>query len=124
MVSDRTDDKLTDFGWLDFSAADMKRTRDALTAISSDSVDELGISIIRDGFAELLFPGLSVIQTSLSKEHLFINDLLKLQAVYRMVIGQPHQDELLSLLRELSDADREKIGECMISLSPPSTVRT
>ena len=54
----------------------------------------------------------------LSREHLFIDDLLKMQAVYRMVIGQPHQDELLSLLRNLSDEDREKIMRYTLSLAP------
>ena len=56
---------LVDFGWLDFSAADMKRTKKALSELNSGSIDELGISIIRDGFADKLFPGLSVVQTSL-----------------------------------------------------------
>ena len=56
---------LVDFGWLDFSEADMKRTKKALSELNSGSIDELGISIIRDGFADKLFPGLSVVQTSL-----------------------------------------------------------
>ena len=54
----------------------------------------------------------------LSREHLFIDDLLKMQAVYRMVIGQPHQDEILSLLRNLSDEDRKKIMRYTLSLAP------
>lgn len=54
----------------------------------------------------------------LSREHLFINDLLKMQALYRMVIGHPHQDELLSLLRSLSKEDQQKIMACTISLQP------
>ena len=55
----------------------------------------------------------------LSKEHLFIDDLLKMQAIYRMVIGHPHQDELLSLLRSLSPEAQQKIMDCTISLLPP-----
>ena len=54
----------------------------------------------------------------LSREHLFIDDLLKLQAVYRMVIGQPHQDELMSLLRNLSDDARTRITNYTIALVP------
>ena len=68
--------QIFDFGWLDFSAADKKRVKDALAAISSGSIDELGISIIRDGFSDILFPGLSVVQTSL-KYFLLIPAMLK-----------------------------------------------
>ena len=64
------------FGWIDFSSADMKRVREALAAISSGSMDELGISIIRDGFSDILFSGLSVAQTSL-KYFLLIPAMLK-----------------------------------------------
>lgn len=41
-----------------------------------------------------------------------------MQALYRMVIGHPHQDELLSLLRSLSKEDQQKIMACTISLQP------
>ena len=64
------------FGWMNFSAADMKRTKKAIAALkASGSVDELGISIIRNGFAEKLFPGLNVMQTSL-KYYLLIPAML------------------------------------------------
>ena len=54
------------FGWLNFSAADMKRAKEAIAKLREPgSIDELGISIIRNGFAEKLFPGLNVAQTSL-----------------------------------------------------------
>ena len=68
--------KQSNFGWIDFSAADMKRVKEALAAINSGSVDELGIAIIRDGFADKLFPGLNVLQTSL-KYFLLIPAMLK-----------------------------------------------
>lgn len=68
--------QIFDFGWIDFSVADMRRVKDALAAINSGSVDELGIAIIRDGFADKLFPGLNVLQTSL-KYFLLIPAMLK-----------------------------------------------
>lgn len=68
--------QIFDFGWIDFSAADKRHVKDALEAISSGSIDELGISIIRDGFSDILFPGLSVVQTSL-KYFLLIPAILK-----------------------------------------------
>ena len=68
--------KLQDFGWIEFSPADMKRTEKALAALSEGSLDELGVSIIQDGFADRLFPGLTEIQTSL-KYFLLIPAMLK-----------------------------------------------
>ena len=67
---------LINFGWIDFSAADMRRVKDALAAMNSGSIDELGIAIIRDGFADRLFPGFNVAQTSL-KYFLLIPAMLK-----------------------------------------------
>ena len=54
----------------------------------------------------------------LSREHLWLDNLIKLQGIYRMVIGQPHQEELLSLLRDLSEEKRQQIKELTISLAP------
>ena len=54
----------------------------------------------------------------LSREHLWLADLIKLQGIYRMVIGQPRQEELLSLIRSLSPEEQEKIRELIISLAP------
>ena len=73
-----------EFGWIDFSAADMRRTREALAAVSSGSIDELGISIIRNGFAEELFPGLSGAQTS-PKYLLLIPAMLKKMELEKML---------------------------------------
>ena len=68
--------KLQNFGWIEFSEADMKRTGKALAELSNGSLDELGISIIRNGFANKLFPGISVLQTSL-KYFMLIPAMLK-----------------------------------------------
>lgn len=51
-------------GWVDFSAEARKQARDALAALEEKgAVDELGIGILRDAFADALFPGTSTIQT-------------------------------------------------------------
>ena len=50
--------------WMDFSEADNRRAREIVQLFSqADSRDELGIGTIRDVFSNLLFPGVSVIQT-------------------------------------------------------------
>jgi hypothetical protein len=49
---------------MDFSEADNRRAREIVQLFSqADSRDELGVGLIRDVFSNLLFPGVSVIQT-------------------------------------------------------------
>lgn len=52
------------FAWLDFSDRDRKRALDAVDLFrEEDTRDELGLGVIRDVFADRLFPGTSTIQT-------------------------------------------------------------
>lgn len=51
-------------GWIDFSKEQRGKVLSVLKLLSEPgAVDELGIGIIRDGFADILFPGTSTIQT-------------------------------------------------------------
>ncbi len=51
-------------GWIDFSSEDRDKVRQVLAlAAEKGTLDELGIGQIRDAFADLLFPGISTIQT-------------------------------------------------------------
>lgn len=50
--------------WLAYDDSERRKTLDLLDALGQrDTRDELGLSPLRDAFAELLFPGLSTIQT-------------------------------------------------------------
>lgn len=52
------------FLWLDHRQKDAERVREALAALGDHGmVDPLGFGIIRDAFSEMLFPGMSTIQT-------------------------------------------------------------
>lgn len=52
------------FSWLDHSDAERRRVLDAISQFSeTDTRDELGLGPLRDGFADLFFPGTSTIQT-------------------------------------------------------------
>lgn len=52
--------------WIDYSSAEQERMRQALALLKSqDTRDELGLGMIRDSLADLLFPGTSTIQTRL-----------------------------------------------------------
>jgi len=52
------------FGWIDFSKRDRDLARDIIASLSTPgALDELGIGVIRDGFADYFFPGTSTVQT-------------------------------------------------------------
>lgn len=52
------------FGWIDFSRKDRDLARDIIASLNEPgAVDELGIGVIRDAFADYFFPGTSTIQT-------------------------------------------------------------
>ena len=51
-------------GWIDFSKTERNKVLSVLELLSeSGTLDELGIAPIRDGFANIFFPGTSTIQT-------------------------------------------------------------
>ena len=51
-------------GWIDFSKNERNKVLSVLDLLSeSSTLDELGIAPVRDGFANLFFPGTSTIQT-------------------------------------------------------------
>jgi hypothetical protein len=54
---------MTTFTWLDYDEEETRRARELYAALDSESVDALGLGSIRDGFANLMFPGTSTIQT-------------------------------------------------------------
>jgi hypothetical protein len=52
------------FTWLDYSEHERRQVMEFVDQFSDDETrDELGLGTIRDGFADLLFPGTSTIQT-------------------------------------------------------------
>lgn len=55
---------MMNLGWVDFSHEARKQVLDALDVLEEKgTVDELGIGVLRDAFADKLFPGTSTIQT-------------------------------------------------------------
>ncbi|MEZ5001429.1 MAG: DUF6361 family protein [Chitinophagales bacterium] len=55
---------MAEIGWIDFSVNDRKKMKQAMSLIRPEGqLDELGMGRIRDGIANLLFPGLSTIHT-------------------------------------------------------------
>ena len=64
-------------GWIDFSKEDRQKAFDVINLLSEQgAVDELGIGVIRDAFANYFFPGTSTIQTR-AKYFLIVPDMLR-----------------------------------------------
>ena len=81
-------------GWIDFSKEQRGKVLSVLRLLSEPgALDELGIGIIRDSFADILFPGTSTIQTR--AKYLFVVPYIMLELEKNMSIN-PH--EFLSLL--------------------------
>ena len=55
---------MSQLGWIDFSPDDRNKVRTVLSMLSEPgTLDELGVGQVRDAFSDLLFPGISTIQT-------------------------------------------------------------
>jgi hypothetical protein len=55
---------MSSIGWIDFSSEHREKVRTVMDLLSTPGVvDELGIGVIRDAFADEMFPGISTIQT-------------------------------------------------------------
>ena len=88
-------------GWIDFSDNDRKKTMDVLRLFQEQgAVDELGIGIIRDGFANYFFPGTSTIQTR--AKYFFIIPYAMMDTV-----REPHVSSVQQALRRLDEIEKE-----------------
>lgn len=88
-------------GWIDFSDNDRKKTLDVLRLFQEQgAVDELGIGIIRDGFANFFFPGTSTIQTR--AKYFFIIPYAMMDTV-----ADPRVTSVPGALRRLDEIEKE-----------------
>lgn len=88
-------------GWIDFSDNDRKKTMDVLRLFQEKgAVDELGIGIIRDGFANYFFPGTSTIQTR--AKYFFIIPYAMMDTV-----SDTHVTSVQQAMRRLDEIEKE-----------------
>src|SRR5579859_5832182 len=105
--------------WLDYSEQDRRRVLDVLHALQErETRDELGLGLIRDGFANAFFPGTSVVQTR-ARYFLFIPWIYRAlearQTPPRQVPVQLRQIEL-ALIEALSQSERPAEGAGIIGI--------
>lgn len=98
-------------GWVDFSKEDRQKALDVINLLSEKgAVDELGIGIVRDAFANYFFPGTSTIQTR-AKYFLIVPYVLK-----EAVTGKYGKDPNRILKR--IDAEEKECGRMLLEADP------
>ena len=87
-------------GWIDFSKDERNKVLNVIHLLDEPgAVDELGIGIIRDAFADYFFPGTSTVQTR-AKYFLIVPYILK------EVVNGKYGSDVNNILRRLDDDER------------------
>jgi hypothetical protein len=98
-----------ELGWIDFSKEERSRVLDVIHLLEEETaLDELGIAPIRDGFANIFFPGTSTIQTR-AKYFLIVAYALSV-----LEHDSTKADHPKSFIKEMNDIER-KCAETMLS---------
>lgn len=98
-------------GWIDFSKEDRQKALDVINLLSEQgAVDELGIGIVRDAFANYFFPGTSTIQTR-SKYFLIVPYIL------REAVDGRYGKDVNRILRAI-DAEEKDCGIKLLEANP------
>jgi len=96
------------FAWLSYSESERRKALDVISLFRErDTRDELGIGVIRDAFADLLFPGTSTIQTR-ARYFLFVPWLyqrLEKKRVRSAEIAERARRDELALIEHLAESD-------------------
>ena len=90
-------------GWVDFSKADREKVLDVMNLLQEQgAVDEIGIGLIRDAFANYFFPGTSTVQTR--AKYFFIVPYILQEAV-----SGKYGDQVNTILQRI-DAEEKNCG--------------
>jgi hypothetical protein len=103
-------------GWIDFSKKDMDKVFEVIDKLNDDSqeaVDELGIGAIRDGFANMFFPGTSTVQTR-AKYFLIVPYIL------RDAMNRKYGVESESILKGIDDKEKSCAKQMLRTAGPDS----
>lgn len=98
-------------GWIDFSKEDRQKALDVINLLSEQgAVDELGIGIVRDAFANYFFPGTSTIQTR-AKYFLIVPYIL------RDAVDGRYGKDVNRILRAI-DTEEKECGIKLLEVNP------
>lgn len=98
-------------GWVDFSREDREKVLDVMNLLQEQgAVDEIGIGLVRDAFANLFFPGTSTVQT-VAKYFLIVPYVLKEATEGR------YGNDLNKTLRRI-DLEEKECGKLLMQNCP------
>ena len=101
----REEERDMQLGWIDFSKTERSKVLGVLELLGQGTLDELGIAAIRDGFANLFFPGTSTIQTR-AKYFFLVPYIMK--TLERSGVGDPRQ------LKKILDEEEHSCGQLLL----------
>ena len=88
-------------GWVDFSKEDREKVLDVMNLLQEQgAVDEIGIGLIRDAFANMFFPGTSTVQT-IAKYFLIVPYVMK-----EATEGQ-YGNDMARILRRIDQEEKD-----------------
>lgn len=88
-------------GWVDFSKEDREKVLDVMSLLQEQgAVDELGIGLVRDGFANYFFPGTSTVQTR-AKYFLIIPYVLQ------EAVSGKYGNRVPDILRRIDESEKD-----------------
>lgn len=88
-------------GWIDYSKEDREKVLDVMSLLQEQgAVDELGIGLARDGFANYFFPGTSTVQTR-AKYFLIIPYVLQ------EAVSGKYGDRVPDILRRIDENEKD-----------------
>lgn len=98
-------------GWVDFSREDREKVLDVMNLLQEQgAVDEIGIGLVRDAFANLFFPGTSTVQT-VAKYFIIVPYVLKEATEGR------YGNDLNKILRRI-DLEEKECGKLLMQNCP------
>ena len=87
-------------GWIDFSKEERNKVLSVIHLLEeSETVDELGLGAVRDGFADYFFPGTSTVQTR-AKYFLVVPYILN------EVVAGKYGSEVHGIIEEIDNEER------------------
>lgn len=98
-----------ELGWVDFSKSERAKVLDVINLLAEkETLDELGVGPVRDGFANVFFPGTSTIQT---RAKYFLIVPYALSDLERTNISDPQK-----IAKEMDELE-QRCGEILLKTS-------
>lgn len=122
---------MSQIGWIDFSVQDRQKVKQIIDRIRPEGqLDELGVGYLRDNIANLLFPGISTIQTKakyffivpyIMTDYICLSDKERRKKIFYDYL-QDEEHRIKNLLR-IKYAGQEKTGVIGVTLSENKRVK-